>query len=276
MGFVWWRQGKRLSHVLRAIELLRQVRDEPVLLGQALIRAGNAALGYGDVQEAEQYYDEALSILRPCGRTKLLVEVLVNAGQARNIAGDSKAARTLTEEALVLSKALSDIALQAGCEGQLAKIIASDGGPMAEAIDHARRAVDASHGHGTLSAEFMALHRLAALLILDEQIEPGRAAALKAFELSRALGNAGLPGSIYELALVLAVRGESVTAARLVGFADRYAQQHQLGSFEIATWMRSRLVKRLLVAMRPDECQTAMAVGAAWSEQEATAAAEAA
>jgi predicted ATPase/DNA-binding winged helix-turn-helix (wHTH) protein len=279
LGLAWDLYGgarEPLSHVLRAIELLRQVGGEPVLLGQALIRAGNAALGYGNVQEAEQYYDEALSVLRPYGRTKLLVEVLVNAGQARNIAGDTKAARALTEEALTLSKALSDVAQQAGCEGQLAKIIASDGGQMDEAIDHARRAVEASRGHGTLAAEFMALHRLGALLILDEQIEPGRAAALKAFELSRALGNAGLPGSIYELALVLAVRGESVTAARLVGFADRYAEQHQLGGFEIATWMRSRLVERLLGAMRPDECQRAIVAGAAWSEQEAVAAAEAA
>jgi predicted ATPase/class 3 adenylate cyclase len=279
LGLAWDLYGgdrERLSHVLRAIELLKQVSDEPVLLGQALTRAGNAALGYGDAQEAEQYFDEALSVLRPCGRTKLLAEVLGHSGQARNIAGDSKAARVLTEEALALSKALSNVELQAGLESQLAKIIASDGGPMAEAIDYARRAIETSRGHSTLGFDFMALHRLAALLILDDQIEPGRDAALRAFELSRALGNAGLPGSFYELALVLAVRGETNTAARLAGFADRYAAQHQLGGFEVATWMRSRLVERLHGSMSPEACQTAMAAGAAWSEQEAIAAAEAA
>jgi hypothetical protein len=48
--------------------------------------------------------------------------------------------------------------------------------------------------------EFIALHWLTAFLILDDQIEPGRAAALRAFELSRALGNVNLPGSIDQLA----------------------------------------------------------------------------
>ena len=148
-------------------------------------------------------------------------------------------------------------------------------GQMAEAIDRARRAVEASRRHGTLTVEFLALHWLAGFLILDDQIEPGRAAALRAFELSRALGNVDLPGSIYQLALVLAVHGETDTAARLAGFADGYADQHQLSRFGIAIAIRSRLVERLHCAMSPEECQAAMAAGAAWSEQEAVAVAQA-
>ena len=121
---------------------------------------------------------------------------------------------------------------------------------MAEAIDRARRAVGASRRDGTLTAEFIALHWLAGLLILDGQIEPGRAAALRAFELSRALGNVGLAGSIYQLALVLAVHGETDTAARLAGFAAGYADQHQLSRYEIAIAIRGRLVERLNSARR--------------------------
>jgi predicted ATPase/class 3 adenylate cyclase len=278
IGVAWDLYGgerERLSHVLRAAELLRRDRREPVLLGRALLRAANATMSH-DMRKAQQCFDDALSVLRPCGCTKLLVAVLLNAGQAHNIAGDSKAGRALTEEALVLSKALGDADSLALCEGQLAKITVYEGGAMVEAIDHARRAVEACRGHGTLSAEFIALHRLAGLLILDDQIEPGRVAALKAFELSRALGNAGLPGSIYALALVLVMRGQTVTAARLLGFADRYAEQHQLAGLEIPTWTRRRLAQRLHSAMGPDECQAAMAAGAAWSEQEAFVAAEAA
>jgi len=120
-----------------------------------------------------------------------------------------------------------------------------------------------------------ALQWLAAFLIFDDQIEPGRAAALKAFELSRALGNVAFPSLIYQLALVLAAYGETETAARLAGFADGYADQHQLTPTGTVIALRSRLVERLHSAMSPDECQTAMAAGAAWSEQEAIAAAEA-
>ena len=136
--------------------------------------------------------------------------------------------------------------------------------------------VETSRQHGTLATEFTALHALAGFLILDNQIEPGRAAALRAFELSRALGNVGLPGSIYQIALVLAVQGETDTAASLAGFADGYADQHQLGHSKIAIAIRSRLVERLRCAMSPDECRTAVAAGAVWSEQEAVSAAEAA
>ena len=184
-----------------------------------------------------------------------------------------KTARALLEEALSLSKALGDVRVEDASKVHLA-IIAFAAGQVAEAINRARRAVEASRWHGTLAAEFMALHWLAAFLILDDQIEPGRAAALRAFELSRALGNVGLQGSIDQLALVLAVRGETDTAARLAGFADAYTSQYQ-GRSNVAIAIRSKLVERLHCAMSPEACQAAMAAGAAWSEQEAVAAAQA-
>jgi hypothetical protein len=98
-------------------------------------------------------------------------------------------------------------------------VIAFRAGQIAEAISCARQAIEASRHHGTLTAEFMALHWLAALLLLDDQIEPGFAATLRCCELSRALGDEGLLFLMCQLALVLAVRGEIDTAARLAGFA---------------------------------------------------------
>ena len=277
LGLGWYFLGgdrRRLSHNLRAIELMRQAGDEPVLLGQALTQAGHATTRYRDVAEAEQYFDEALSVLRRCGRTKRLAMGLLAAGTMRRDAGDLKAARLLVEEALALSEALGDVRVQDFCEAQLATI-AFWADQMAEAIDRARRVVEVSRLHGTLTAEFTALHVLAGFLILDDQIEAGRSAALRAFELSCALGNADLAGSIYQLALVLAARGETETSARLAGFADGYADQLQL-RYGLATAIRSRLVEHLHSVMSTDECQTAMAAGAAWSEKEAVAAAEAA
>jgi predicted ATPase len=266
----------RLSHNLRAIELLKQAGCEPVLLGQALMQAGMSTLRYGDVAEAEPYDDEALSVLRQCGRTKQLAIALEIAGGNRKNAGDLLAARTLVEEARALSTMLGAVGLHDACEAQLASI-AFAAGRMAEAINRARRAVEASHRHGNLTIEFIALHSLAGCLILDDQLESGRATALRAFELSRALGNVDLPGSIDKLAFVLAVNGNIDTAAHLVGFADAYTDQHLLSRYSrIGRAIRTRLVERLHRAMGPDECQTAMAVGAAWSEQEAITAAEAA
>jgi hypothetical protein len=213
-----------------------------------------------------------LSVLRRCGRTKRLAHALLSAGNSCLSAGDLQAARALVEEALALSKALGDVSVHDTC--QLAAI-AFAAGQMAEAIDRANRAAKASRRHGTLTVEFLAQYYLAAFLILDDQIEPGRTAALRAFELSRALGNAGLQGSIDQLALVLAVHGETDTAARLAGFADGYADQRQVSRFSIGTAVRSQLVEHLHCAMSPEECQAAMAAGAAWTEQEAFAVAQA-
>jgi predicted ATPase len=276
LGWYFWGGHRgRLSHNLRAIELMRQVGSEPVLLGQALMQAGVSSMRYRDIAEAEQYFDEALSVLRRCGRTKWLAAALIDTSAMRRTAGDWKAARASIEEALALSKALGEVRLHDHCEAQLA-MIAFDAGQMKEAIARARGAVEVSRRHGNLTAEFLALHRLAGFLMLDDQTEPGSAAALKALDLSRAVGNVGLPSCIYQLALVLAVHGETDTAARLVGFADGYADQHQLSRFSLEIAIRGRLIEHLDSAMRPDECQAAMAAGAGWSEQEAIAAAEAA
>ena len=264
-----------LPHDVRAIELMRQDGGVPVLLGQALTQAALSTTRYRDAGEAERYVDEALSVLRPCGRTKHLAIALLASGAIRMDAGDLRIAWALIEEALALFKALGDVRLHDTCEAQLAAI-AFEAGHIVEAIARARLAAEASRRHGSLQAEFLALFFLAGLLILDDQIEPGHAAALRAFELSCALGIADLPGSIDQLALVLAVRGKTDTAARLAGFADCYAGQHQLSRFEIAIAVRTRLTERLHCAMSPDECQTAMAAGAAWSVQEALAAAKAA
>jgi predicted ATPase/class 3 adenylate cyclase len=264
----------RLGHNIRAIELMRQADGEPSLLGQALTQAGTSTKGYQNIVEAEQYLNEALSVLRRCGRTKRLALALLNAGAGRKNAGELTVARTLIEEAMTLSAALGDVRVHDHCEAQLA-MIAFAAGQIAQAIHCARRAVEASRRHGILIAELQAVHWLAAFLILDNQIQPGRAAALRAFELSRALGNLNLPGLLYQLALIRATRGETDAAARLAGFADVYAEQHQLGP-DIAVAIRNRLVERLQDAMGLEECQAAMTAGAAWSEQEAVAVAEAA
>ena len=114
------RNRGRLSHDLRAIDLLRQFDGEPALLGYALMEAGKATSRHRDVAEAEQYSDEALAILRRHGRTKWLAAALQSAGSIRRDAGDLRTAQALTEEALALSKQLGDVRVLGAWEAQLA------------------------------------------------------------------------------------------------------------------------------------------------------------
>jgi predicted ATPase len=273
LGLGWHFYGgnrKCLPHNLRAIELMRQVGDEPDLLGQALDQAGLSTRQYQDVAESKQFHEEALAVLRRCGRTKRLATALLGAGSVQKDAGNFQAARPLIEEALALSIALGDIRVHIACETHIAHIEFA-ARQRAEAIDRARRAVELSRGRGTPATDFTALHALAGFLLFDDQIEPGCTAALRAFDLSRALGKVGFHASIDLLALVLAERGETDTAARLAGFADGYANRHQISRAASDAAIRSKLVERLNSTMDPEACQAAMAAGTAWSEQEAIA-----
>jgi len=264
----------RLPHNLRAIELLRQAARLSCW-GRRWCRLGYRPPAiYSDVTEAKLYNGEALSVLRPSGRTKVLANALMVASAIRRYVGDSQAALAFARQALALSKALGDVRRHDFYEAHLS-ISAFAAGELAAAIDRARRAVEASRLHGNLTAEFMAQRCLAAFLILDDQVKQGHAAALQALELSRQLW-VNLPGSIDLIALVLAMHGETDTVTRLTGFADGYADRHQLRRGHIITPIRSRLVGRLHAAMSPHECQAAMTAGATWSEQEAVAVAQAA
>ena len=112
-----------------------------------------STIRYRDATEAKQYHDEALSVLRRLSRTKRLANALHAAGSMCKEAVDLPAAQALFEEARTLSRALGDGRLHDTCEAQLADI-AFLTGQMAEAINRARGAVDASRPHCTLTAEW--------------------------------------------------------------------------------------------------------------------------
>jgi hypothetical protein len=104
-------------------------------------------------------------------------------------------------------------------------------------------------------------------------VEEGRAAALEAFPLSRALGNVNLMDSVDQLALIAAIRGDTALAARLCGFANAYGRRYAISRYRISLAVRERLM-HLLDVLSPTHCATLKAEGAAWTEDELAAAAQ--
>lgn len=203
-----------------------------------------------------------------------MATVLLYLATSRKHAGDVQAARTFVEEALGLSQALGDVWTRGACLAQRASI-AFEAGELDTAIVHARAAVEACRQESNLRSQFVALQWLAGFVLLDGQSEPGHARAHEAFELSRTLGNVNLPDSLDQLALIAALRSDTSRAARLAGYADAYADRYGISRYGIALAIRSKLLERLYTEVTCDECQALMAEGAAWSEQEAIAAAHA-
>jgi hypothetical protein len=96
---------------------------------------------------------------------------------------------------------------------------------------------------------------------------------LEAFPLSRALGNINLMDSVDQLALVVASQGDTAHAARLCGFADAYGRRYAMSRYRISLAVRERLMQRL-EALSPDRRAALLAEGAAWSEDELSAASQ--
>ena len=260
----------RLPAARRAEGLFRQA-NEPLMLAQALGHAGRTASRYRDAGEAIACFDEALLLLRPHGPTKLLALMLLSQATAHKHAGEVALAQSYALEGLAVAAKLGDVQTRDMCGIQLASI-AFEADELAEAIAIARENLEKCRRAPFMRNHFVAAQWLAGFLLLDGDVEEGRAAALEAFPLSRALGNVNLMDSVDQLALIAAIQGNTALAARLCGFANAYGRRYAISRYRISLAVRERLMQRLKVLL-PAHCATLIAEGAAWSEDELAAAA---
>ena len=260
----------QLPAARRAEQLFRQAQ-EPLMLAQALGHAGRAASRYRNAEEAIACFDEALSLLRPQGATKLLALLLLSQATAHKHAGEVTLAQSYALEGQTLATKLGDVQTRDMCGIQLASI-AFEADQLTEAIAIARESLERCRQAPFMRNHFVSAQWLAGFLLLNGDLEAGRAAALEAFPLSRALGNINLMDSIDQLALIAASQSNPALAARLCGYADAYGRRYAISRYRISLAVRERLIKRL-EALLPDLREALMAEGAEWSEDELSAAA---
>jgi predicted ATPase len=261
----------RLPAARKAVQLFRMA-DEPLMLAQALGHAGRAASRYRDARESIECFDEALSLLRPHGPTKLLALMLLSQATAHKHAGEVAAARSYAVEGQAVAAKLGDVQTRDMCGIQLASI-AFEADELADAIAIARENLEKCRRAPFMRNHFVAAQWLAGFLLLDGEVEEGRAAALEAFPLSRALGNVNLMDSVDQLALIAAIQGDTAVAARLCGFAEAYGHRYGISRYRISLAVRARLMD-LLDVLSPTHCGALKAEGAAWNEDELAAAAQ--
>jgi hypothetical protein len=228
--------------------------------------AGRAASRYRDAGEAIACFDEALALLRPHGPTKLLALLLLSQATAYKHAGDVVAARSFALEGEAMAAKLGDIQTRDMCGIQLASI-AFEAGQLAEAIAIASDSLERCRHSPFMRNHFVAAQWLAGFLLLSGDTEAGRAPALEAFTLSRALGNVNLMDSVDQLAVLAAAQGNKALAARLCGFADAYGHRYAISRYRISLAVRDRLMQQL-ESLTPRDRSALMAEGANWSEEE--------
>jgi len=232
--------------------------------------AGRAASRYRDTGEAIACFDEALALLRPHGPTKLLALLLLSQATAHKHAGEVVAARSYALEGEAMAAKLGDVQTRDMCGIQLASI-AFEADQLAEAIAIASESLEKCRRSPFMRNHFVAAQWLAGFLLLSGDTKTGRATALEAFALSRALGNVNLMDSVDQLALLAAAQGDRALAARLCGFADEYGRRYAISRYRVSLVMRERLMQQL-EPLKSEDRIALMAEGAAWSEEELAAA----
>jgi predicted ATPase len=263
---------RSLSDVRRqAIALFREAGDI-VGLSCALRTAGIALARPGEPSgEALDMLKESAAILRPLGQTKDLANTLAHLGSLHYFNGDIETARLLSEEALAMRRALGDQTGELISYINLAEFAYARGETQV-AIEYANQALDGSRRCLVKEVLATALTNLANYLLSVDDLEGGRAAALEALALHRALGNTDYAVVCLEhLALALALSGAAEVSARLFGYSNahfRRTEQVRDRSEQIGC---DRLMRALAASLPERQFDLLMAEGAGYSWEVADA-----
>lgn len=105
----WSREG--IEQVEMIVQALRAMPEDEVrqkVLGQALAQQGLFFFRLGDHQQAQYYFKESLTLLRPIGEPALLVDPLVLGGIIMHLTGEIEQAHAMLNEGLANARASGD------------------------------------------------------------------------------------------------------------------------------------------------------------------------
>jgi ATP/maltotriose-dependent transcriptional regulator MalT len=257
----------------RAVELYRALGDE-VGLGRAQGALGLALARLGRAEEAAAALGEARARLAASGAQKSLAICLADTALAHALAGRGDKARPLIAEALKLCQRaqLSSGTLRA----QLYEAeIAFACGAVDEAIARGREVVALCRANRRTGPLGHALCDLATYL-LQRDLDAEAAAALREglpLACEDALGDMTVIAGLQSVALIAARAGRVEQAARLTGYVEAFCAAELGGRHRLKPASEARLAAILETALAPGLRRRLWAEGAAWSGEEAMAAA---
>jgi predicted ATPase/DNA-binding winged helix-turn-helix (wHTH) protein len=266
-------QGRALPAFARAAELYRELGDE-VGLGRALGAMGLALARLGRAEEAAAALAEARVRLAASGAQKSLAICLADTALAHALAGRHEKARPLIAEALKLchtvklsSAALRAMVYQAEIEFAC--------GAADHAIAHGREIVALCRANRHTGPLGHALCDLAAYLLQRDLVAEAAAALREGLPLAREdeIGDMTVTAGLQSVALIAAREGRVEHAARVNGYVEAFCGAELGGRYRLKRASEARLAAILDKALAPTVRRRLWAEGAAWSAEEAMAAA---
>lgn len=252
----------------RALALYQAVGDQN---GQAwaLLSLADSHYQMGQLEVATEVSARAIAAMRASGDKPGLANGLNRRGAIYRSRGDVAAARDLYAQALAVFKDLGDEVGKAKVLGNLAELEFKDG-QVERALRLAGEALEIqSRGKNERNLALGYLN-IAAYRIALGDADGAREAAREGLRWTRQAQDALLTAiGLQHLALILALRGESTDATRLIAYVD--AQIKELGYERETTekWGYEKLTATLREQLDEAEIEKLAAEGAAWLEDRA-------
>jgi DNA-binding CsgD family transcriptional regulator len=239
-AFTWLLQGAEAS-------------NDPSRTLEMLLEASEAATMYGDSATSIELAARAADIEPITSRDRLMAMVLD--GFAKGLAGDHEQAQSRLAEVQVQAATLDDPRALIWASSS-----AAVAGDAEHALPYANRAVEAARRQGLLSMLPEALEEQATVLIENDSLDLGYAAAVEGYRLSLDVGH-GSGWHLMNMAMIEAARGDEnarphAEEALSIGqrtdsaFLAAYAEK-TLGFLDLALGRPEQAADRLLTLTTP-------------------------
>ena len=250
--------------------LSRQVADHPSL-GATLANIGGLYTNLGRNDEAKATLNEAYDLLISSGHQRALYNVLNILGTLALITNDYAEARRRYSNALELARELADVPREGNMLLCLAEV-EFNLGDVEQAIELGRDAANRFRSTpGQRPYLAISLLNLASYSIVQDDPLAARPIAAEALSAAREEGGYIVRVLLQLWALLGALDGRPIEAARLIGFVDAgFASGGEIrqGTEQL---IRDRLSDLLRTALPSARIQACAADGARWSEPRAVA-----
>ncbi|HKU67734.1 MAG TPA: hypothetical protein VJP85_08160, partial [Candidatus Baltobacteraceae bacterium] len=266
------RTAERALSRYGAIHDPRRFAEAEVLVGVALLYAGNIAKSEGLLQHA-------LEEARAHGARKQAAKALLSLSMTRHFAGDVAGARELSAQALAAARAAGAERLAATVATNLSEVEFA-GGDAAKAVQLADEAVHAYRTFRTTRNVANASCNMAAYLVALHRYDEARTAAHQALTAARDTQHAViLAFTLQHLAAIATLRADAGDerlddlrrAARILGYVDARVEALEAMREYTEKQEYDAMLPALRDALGADELAKLMSEGGAWSEDQAVA-----
>ncbi|HEV2674530.1 MAG TPA: winged helix-turn-helix domain-containing protein [Aliidongia sp.] len=258
---------RAMTLLQRSSDLYRRQSD-PLGLGAVQAFMASIHIRLGQEAKAAAALSVAKTILVSSSSPKSLFNVMNNLGSLALLGNRLTEARTHFETALALARSQRNLTREALILANLAEVEFSLG-QVDQAVERGRETVRRLRQAGVRAELGWALGNLASYLLAQGNGEEARPVAGEALSLVREEGGFIVRVCLLQWALLGALDGNPIQAARLLGFVDAGFDAAGETLQPTERQIRDRLWSRLTGALAAERIAAAAAEGARWSEDDA-------